>query len=73
MMHVHVLLGCGLLPACDCELLPGELLRCAPASTFCLLVVCCVCLLVMCAIIIRCCIIIIIAINNIIIIVIINS
>ena len=72
MMHVHVLLGCGLLPACDCELLPGELLRCAPASTFCLLVVCCVCLLVICAVIISCCTIVIV-INIVIIIVIINS
>jgi len=72
MMHVHVLLGFALLLACDCELLPGELLRCAPASTFCLLVVCCVCLLVMCAIIISCCTIVIV-INIIIIIVIIDS
>ena len=72
MMHVHVLLGFTLLLASDSELLPGELLRCAPASTFCLLVVCCVCLLVMCAVIISCCTIVIV-INIIIIIVIINS
>ena len=34
MMHVHVSLGFTLLLASDSELLPGELLWCAPASMF---------------------------------------